>query len=125
MKLRLLSTGATDALSPVTLMSCFFFVQLRKVERDKKTMEQEIVDLTNKLLDAKNTINRLEELNVSPTVVGWRPSPTDPVGGVNRAVAMVIEALCVCRSATDRTVTSPSSCSNATSHISGTTSLLM
>lgn len=39
--------------------------QLRKVERDKKTMEQEIVDLTNKLLDAKNTINRLEELNVS------------------------------------------------------------
>lgn len=48
-------------------MSPFFFVQLRKVERDKKTMEQEIVDLTNKLLDAKNTINRLEELNVSPT----------------------------------------------------------
>ncbi|TNM99379.1 hypothetical protein fugu_012412 [Takifugu bimaculatus] len=37
---------------------------LRKVERDKKTMEQEIVDLTNKLLDAKNTINRLEELNL-------------------------------------------------------------
>ncbi|CAG05117.1 unnamed protein product [Tetraodon nigroviridis] len=36
---------------------------LRKVERDKKTMEQEIVDLTDKLLDAKNTINRLEELN--------------------------------------------------------------
>lgn len=47
-------------------------------------MEQEIVDLTNKLLDAKNTINRLEELNVSPTVVG----------GVNRVVAMVTE-LCV------------------------------
>ncbi|KAF3707874.1 Tight junction-associated protein 1 [Channa argus] len=36
---------------------------LRKVERDKKTMDQEIVELTNKLLDAKNTINRLEELN--------------------------------------------------------------
>lgn len=32
-------------------------------------MEQEIVDLTNKLLDAKNTINRLEELNVSPTML--------------------------------------------------------
>lgn len=40
--------------------------QLRKVERDKKTMDQEIVDLTNKLLDAKNTIDHLEELNVSP-----------------------------------------------------------
>ncbi|KAL3971588.1 hypothetical protein ACER0C_024937 [Sarotherodon galilaeus] len=36
---------------------------LRKVERDKKTMDQEIVQLTNKLLDAKNTIDRLEELN--------------------------------------------------------------
>uniref|UniRef100_A0A3B5LF75 Tight junction-associated protein 1 domain-containing protein n=1 Tax=Xiphophorus couchianus TaxID=32473 RepID=A0A3B5LF75_9TELE len=30
---------------------------------DKKTMDQEIVELTNKLLDAKNTIDRLEELN--------------------------------------------------------------
>ncbi|KAL6102305.1 tjap1 [Pungitius sinensis] len=36
---------------------------LRKVERDKKTMDQEMVELTNKLLDAKNTIDRLEELN--------------------------------------------------------------
>ncbi|XP_075902156.1 tight junction-associated protein 1 isoform X2 [Nelusetta ayraudi] len=36
---------------------------LRKVERDKKTMDQEIVDLTNKLLDAKNSIDHLEELN--------------------------------------------------------------
>ncbi|XP_034407597.1 tight junction-associated protein 1 [Cyclopterus lumpus] len=36
---------------------------LRKVEKDKKTMDQEIVELTNKLLDAKNTIDRLEELN--------------------------------------------------------------
>jgi hypothetical protein len=34
------------------------------VERDKKTMDQEIVELTNKLLDAKNTIDKLEELNV-------------------------------------------------------------
>lgn len=83
------------------------------------------MDLTNKLLDAKNTINRLEELNVSPTVVCCCSSPTNPVGGVNRVVAMVNEGLCVCRSATDRTVTSLSSCSNATNHISGTTSLLM
>ncbi|KAM9847641.1 tight junction-associated protein 1 [Aulostomus maculatus] len=36
---------------------------LRKVERDKKMMDQEIVELTNKLLDAKNAIDRLEELN--------------------------------------------------------------
>lgn len=51
-------------------------------------MEQEIVDLTNKLLDAKNTINRLEELNVSPAAACWRSSPTSRVGGVNRVVAM-------------------------------------
>uniref|UniRef100_A0A8C1M311 Tight junction associated protein 1 (peripheral) n=1 Tax=Cyprinus carpio TaxID=7962 RepID=A0A8C1M311_CYPCA len=36
---------------------------LRKVERDKKTMDQEIVELTNKLVDAKNTIDKLEELH--------------------------------------------------------------
>jgi len=41
--------------------------QLRKVERDKKTMDQEIVELTNKLLDAKNTVDHLEELNVRQT----------------------------------------------------------
>lgn len=45
-------------------MRCLRPPQLRKVERDKKTMDQEIVELTNKLLDAKNTIDRLEELNV-------------------------------------------------------------
>lgn len=31
---------------------------------DRKTLDWEIVELTNKLLDAKNTINKLEELNV-------------------------------------------------------------
>ncbi|XP_035387300.1 tight junction-associated protein 1 [Electrophorus electricus] len=36
---------------------------LCKVERDKKTMDQEIVELTNRLVDAKNTIDKLEELN--------------------------------------------------------------
>uniref|UniRef100_A0A3Q2XCD1 Tight junction associated protein 1 n=1 Tax=Hippocampus comes TaxID=109280 RepID=A0A3Q2XCD1_HIPCM len=36
---------------------------LRTVERDKKTMDQEMVKLTDKLLEAKNTIDRLEELN--------------------------------------------------------------
>lgn len=43
--------------------------QLRTVERDKKTMDQEMVRLTDKLLEAKNTIDRLEELNVSLTHV--------------------------------------------------------
>ncbi|XP_077437974.1 tight junction-associated protein 1 isoform X2 [Vanacampus margaritifer] len=36
---------------------------LRTVERDKKTMDGEMVELTNKLLEAKNAIDRLEELN--------------------------------------------------------------
>ncbi|XP_061600577.1 tight junction-associated protein 1 isoform X2 [Cololabis saira] len=36
---------------------------LRKVERDKKTMDVEMVELTNKLLEARNSIDRLEELN--------------------------------------------------------------
>lgn len=31
---------------------------------DRKTLDWEIVELTNKLLDARNTINKLEELNV-------------------------------------------------------------
>lgn len=31
---------------------------------DRKTLDWEIVELTNKLLDAKTTINKLEELNV-------------------------------------------------------------
>lgn len=51
--------------SPLTIL----FLQLRKVERDKKTMDQEIVELTNKLLDAKNTIDKLEELNVGVLTV--------------------------------------------------------
>lgn len=38
--------------------------QIKKAEMDRKTLDWEIVELTNKLLDAKNTINRLEELNV-------------------------------------------------------------
>ncbi|MBN3297072.1 TJAP1 protein, partial [Amia calva] len=47
----------------VFFLTFSFSQQLRKVERDKKTMDQEIVELTNKLLDAKNTIDKLEELN--------------------------------------------------------------
>lgn len=67
-----------------------FVPQIKKAETDRKTLDWEIVELTNKLLDAKNTINKLEELNVraprgppraGPWGVrrraGWRP-PSDP-----------------------------------------------
>lgn len=37
---------------------------------DRKTLDWEIVELTNKLLDAKTTINKLEELNVSESAEG-------------------------------------------------------
>ncbi|NWT64721.1 TJAP1 protein, partial [Prunella himalayana] len=37
--------------------------QIKKAEMDRKTLDWEIVELTNKLLDAKTTINKLEELN--------------------------------------------------------------
>uniref|UniRef100_A0A4W4FQ21 Tight junction-associated protein 1 domain-containing protein n=1 Tax=Electrophorus electricus TaxID=8005 RepID=A0A4W4FQ21_ELEEL len=45
------------------LVTFHLFNFLCKVERDKKTMDQEIVELTNRLVDAKNTIDKLEELN--------------------------------------------------------------
>ncbi|XP_032072510.1 tight junction-associated protein 1 [Thamnophis elegans] len=38
-------------------------VLIKKAEMDRKTLDWEIVELTNKLLDAKTTINKLEELN--------------------------------------------------------------
>ncbi|NXT38348.1 TJAP1 protein, partial [Pelecanoides urinatrix] len=37
--------------------------EIKKAEMDRKTLDWEIVELTNKLLDAKTTINKLEELN--------------------------------------------------------------
>ncbi|NXA10143.1 TJAP1 protein, partial [Sapayoa aenigma] len=37
--------------------------KIKKAEMDRKTLDWEIVELTNKLLDAKTTINKLEELN--------------------------------------------------------------
>ncbi|XP_004605874.1 tight junction-associated protein 1 isoform X2 [Sorex araneus] len=36
---------------------------IKKAEMDRKTLDWEIVELTNKLLEARNTINKLEELN--------------------------------------------------------------
>lgn len=52
-------------LTPRVLVS-----QIKKAEMDRKTLDWEIVELTNKLLDAKTTVNKLEELNVS---VIWSP----------------------------------------------------
>ncbi|XP_062319791.1 tight junction-associated protein 1 isoform X1 [Osmerus eperlanus] len=52
-----------EKLHALAAISQTWVYALRKVERDKKTMDQEIVELTNKLLDAKNTIDKLEELN--------------------------------------------------------------
>ncbi|KAM9317366.1 tight junction-associated protein 1 [Gastrophryne carolinensis] len=36
---------------------------IKKAEMERKTLDWEIVELTNKLMDAKTTINKLEELN--------------------------------------------------------------
>uniref|UniRef100_A0A8C0KEW9 Tight junction-associated protein 1-like n=1 Tax=Canis lupus dingo TaxID=286419 RepID=A0A8C0KEW9_CANLU len=47
-----------------TLVICQGWGAIKKAEMDRKTLDWEIVELTNKLLDAKNTINKLEELNV-------------------------------------------------------------
>ncbi|XP_017546148.1 tight junction-associated protein 1 isoform X1 [Pygocentrus nattereri] len=52
-----------EKLHALAAVSQTWVYALRKVERDKKTMDQEIVELTNKLVDAKNTIDKLEELN--------------------------------------------------------------
>lgn len=55
--------------------------QIKKAEMDRKTLDWEIVELTNKLLDAKNTINKLEELNVCAP-----PGPSSPGAGSGPAL---------------------------------------
>lgn len=65
---------------------------IKKAEMDRKTLDWEIVELTNKLLDARNTINKLEELNVCPIPgrpgsglfpwVGWALSGSMSPGAV-------------------------------------------
>lgn len=61
-------------------------LQIKKAEMDRKTLDWEIVELTNKLLDARNTINKLEELNVHTPrgrpahVAVSQPHPA-PLGG--------------------------------------------
>ncbi|KAM6185336.1 tight junction-associated protein 1 [Rhynchocyon petersi] len=52
-----------DKLHTLASLSHSWIFAIKKAEMDKKTLDWEIVELTNKLLDAKNTINKLEELN--------------------------------------------------------------
>lgn len=97
---------------------------IKKAEMDRKTLDWEIVELTNKLLDAKNTINRLEELNVRAS-----RGPASPVAGsvLGRPLpwpGLGSEPRCICRSGTGWTATWLYSCSSATSPTSATTSWL-
>lgn len=52
-----------DKLHALASLSHSWIFAIQKAEMDRKTLDWEIVELTNKLLDARNTINRLEELN--------------------------------------------------------------
>ncbi|XP_036909493.1 tight junction-associated protein 1 isoform X3 [Sturnira hondurensis] len=52
-----------DKLHALASLSHSWIFAIKKAEMDRKTLDWEIVELTNKLLDAKNTINKLEELN--------------------------------------------------------------
>uniref|UniRef100_A0A8C0B7U7 Tight junction-associated protein 1 domain-containing protein n=1 Tax=Buteo japonicus TaxID=224669 RepID=A0A8C0B7U7_9AVES len=47
----------------VSVLLSHYREEIKKAEMDRKTLDWEIVELTNKLLDAKTTINKLEELN--------------------------------------------------------------
>ncbi|NWX23532.1 TJAP1 protein, partial [Aegotheles bennettii] len=47
----------------VSVLLSYYREEIKKAEMDRKTLDWEIVELTNKLLDAKTTINKLEELN--------------------------------------------------------------
>ncbi|XP_043763487.1 tight junction-associated protein 1 isoform X4 [Cervus elaphus] len=52
-----------DKLHTLASLSHSWIFAIKKAEMDRKTLDWEIVELTNKLLDARNTINKLEELN--------------------------------------------------------------
>uniref|UniRef100_A0A5F8H5J2 Tight junction associated protein 1 n=1 Tax=Monodelphis domestica TaxID=13616 RepID=A0A5F8H5J2_MONDO len=53
-----------DKLHTLASLSHSWIFAIKKAEMDRKTLDWEIVELTNKLLDAKTTINKLEELNL-------------------------------------------------------------
>lgn len=99
-----------------------FVPQIKKAEMDRKTLDWEIVELTNKLLDAKNTINKLEELNV------WRGEPfpcpwlCPGLGPACLGRGWPLTLACTCRSGTGWTATWLCSSSSATSPTSATTS---
>ncbi|KAM3930676.1 tight junction-associated protein 1 isoform 3-T4 [Leptodactylus fuscus] len=52
-----------EKLHTLASFSQSWIYSIKKAEMDRKTLDWEIVELTNKLLDAKTTINKLEELN--------------------------------------------------------------
>ncbi|KAM4771956.1 tight junction-associated protein 1 [Rhinophrynus dorsalis] len=52
-----------EKLHTLASLSQSWIYSIKKAEMDRKTLDWEIVELTNKLLDAKTTINKLEELN--------------------------------------------------------------
>ncbi|NXQ63374.1 TJAP1 protein, partial [Anthoscopus minutus] len=52
-----------EKLHALASLSQSWIFAIKKAEVERKTLDWEIVELTNKLLDAKTTINKLEELN--------------------------------------------------------------
>ncbi|XP_025072520.1 tight junction-associated protein 1 isoform X1 [Alligator sinensis] len=52
-----------EKLHTLASLSQSWIFAIKKAEMDRKTLDWEIVELTNKLLDAKTTVNKLEELN--------------------------------------------------------------
>ncbi|XP_032876413.1 tight junction-associated protein 1 isoform X1 [Amblyraja radiata] len=52
-----------DKLHALASISQSWIYAIKKAELEKKTLDWEIVELTNKLLDSKTAINKLEELN--------------------------------------------------------------
>ncbi|NXJ75491.1 TJAP1 protein, partial [Trogon melanurus] len=52
-----------EKLHALASLSQSWIFAIKKAEMERKTLDWEIVELTNKLLDAKTTINKLEELN--------------------------------------------------------------
>lgn len=93
---------------------------------DRKTLDWEIVELTNKLLDAKNTINKLEELNVcAPLGPSWPGAGSVPAQPRSLGQGWALNQVCICRKGTGWTATWLCSSLSATNPISETTSSLM
>lgn len=101
-------------------------LQIKKAEMDRKTLDWEIVELTNKLLDAKNTINKLEELNVCALPGSSLPMASFVLTQLcSLGQGWTLNHICICRSGTGWTATWLCSSSSATNLTSVTTNLLM